>query len=243
MRRPGASERLWAAKFSRYLDVIAKFIDGGRSLDIGCSTGLFPKMLRDRGFEAEGAELNPKTAAWGTEHYGIPIRPTAIEPSTMESDWYDLVTVVDVLEHQPDPIAFLRDIKRIIKSNGYCFVSVPNIDSIESRYYRFLASSLARDWLWLTCYMPYHTWEFNPRTAKALFRKCGFDIVDVRFHYGDEILTLPGLKSVLSAPSYLLAAPMLSRRFGTHMEFLLKAARERDLGGAMPAFSKAASAV
>src|SRR5512142_2262191 len=43
----GASERLFGEKFDRYVRAIRTHYTSGRSLDIGCSTGLLPKRLKD----------------------------------------------------------------------------------------------------------------------------------------------------------------------------------------------------
>ena len=59
---------LWDVVF-REPAVRARFIEqltreaGGRLLDVGCATGSFCHLLRRRGVEAEGVDINPDAVA------------------------------------------------------------------------------------------------------------------------------------------------------------------------------------
>jgi len=54
LREPGGTERIFGAKFARYRDWVLSFLQSGRSIDIGTATGLFPSLLKQAGFDAEG---------------------------------------------------------------------------------------------------------------------------------------------------------------------------------------------
>lgn len=119
LRVPGGTERTFGPKYQRYIDWIARYVfPSARTLDIGCSTGLLPYLLRKRGFEAEGTELNPESAAWGVTHYKVPIHDhhkiTELTPGS-----YALITMTDVLEHTPHPQNFLTVIRRLLQPEGY----------------------------------------------------------------------------------------------------------------------------
>jgi len=84
--------------------------------------------------------------------------------------------MTDVLEHKHriQGKAILR-VNQLLKPDGLLLVTFPDIDSIESRYYRALSRLLRRDWIWITCRIPGHTWEFTHKTASSLFSKSGFE--------------------------------------------------------------------
>ena len=110
---PGASERAFGAKYSRYIKWISSFDIRGRVLDIGCATGLFPKMLAEQGFDAKGVELNREVADWGSQHYCVDIETCPLEKCSYAPESFDLVTMTDVLEHTENPVLFLRRVRRL----------------------------------------------------------------------------------------------------------------------------------
>ena len=49
------------------------------------------------------------------------------------SESFDLVIGIEVIEHVENPWAYIRDLKSLVKPNGYIFVSTPNVTSWYSR--------------------------------------------------------------------------------------------------------------
>ncbi len=225
LRRPGAAEAKFGGKFRRYIAWIASYLPSGRCLDAGCATGLFPYMLRQRGYDAEGLELNAASAAWGAEHYGVRVRCGRLEDIAEEPGVYDLISMTDVVEHTANPLEELRLARRLLRPGGFLFVTFPDITSLESRYYRALSKLSGRD-LWLTCATPYHTWEFTPATAARCFALAGFEIVGFRRSQLKQ--SLSGKLRALSAPVMPLRIPFLAARWGTQMEFMLRRAAGED---------------
>jgi SAM-dependent methyltransferase len=225
-RTPGGSEQQFGAKFRRYRDWILQFIRSGRTLDIGTSTGLFPSLLKTAGFDAEGLEFNPASAAWGQANYGVRIRTCALEETGEAPSSFDLISMTDVLEHTQSPLNYLGVVRSYLKPGGYMLITFPDICSPESRYLRFLAGALRRDWIWSTCHIPLHVWEFTPATALAMFRKAGFEVMGFhRSHEADPDAADSTTLAMLRFPLRLLDVPALGRAAGTQMEFII---RRRD---------------
>ncbi len=198
--------------------------NGGRALDVGCATGLLPKMLRDAGFEATGIELNATSAVWGSRAYGITIQVGGIEDI---GGRYDLITLTDVLEHTPHPLRALVALREHLTGGGHVLVTFPDIHSLEAHYFRLLSRLFKRDWLWVSCHIPYHVWEFTPATARAVFSSAGFSVKAYR--RSNRRAELEGKAKLLAAPARLLAlAPSL---LGGQMEFILSAARNTASAG------------
>lgn len=221
LRSPGATEKEFGEKFRRYRDWVLRFVKPGRSLDIGTATGLFPSLLKQSGFEAEGIEYNPESAKWAASHYQIRILSglEALQPGT-----YDLISMTDVLEHQEHSLNYLRSIRQYLKPHGFMLITFPDIRSLESRYFRFLSQILRREWLWSSCYIPDHIWEFTPATAKRMFHQAGFEVLGFqRSQLPRE--PLPGPSRILQWPMRLLEIGAIGRAAGTQMEFII---RRRD---------------
>jgi 2-polyprenyl-3-methyl-5-hydroxy-6-metoxy-1,4-benzoquinol methylase len=215
-----ATETEFEAKFQRYAKWITTYIKGGRSLDVGCTTGLFPYILKQRGFQAEGLEINSATASWGEKHYGITIRNEPFETADYEEKSFNLVSLADVLEHSLDPSVTLGHVHSILQDGGFAFISFPDIHSLESRYYRALSLATHRNWLWSTCHIPHHTWEFTRPTAQALFNKMGFNVVGFRRAYISSFERTSPLVALLTAPPQVLS--LVGTQLGTQMEFVLQ---------------------
>lgn len=217
-----ATELQFGPKFRGYADWICNYVRDGSSLDLGCTTGLFPHILKQRGFEAEGLELNPASAQWGAKHYGIRIRNEAFEIADYSENSFRLISMADVLEHALSPADTLARVNRLLEHRGFAFISFPDIESIESRYFKALATSTGRDWMWGFCHVPLHTWEFTKATAVDLFHRSGFQVVGFRRSYGpiEDPGSLP--LAILSSPARVLRIPFVGKKLGTQMEFILQ---------------------
>ena len=96
-----------------------------RLLDVGAHAGRFIAVARRAGWDAEGLELNPKTAAFAAAATGARIHQGNAD--TFDADGaYDAVTLTDVLEHIPEPRTILRRVARFLAPDGWIAVKVPN---------------------------------------------------------------------------------------------------------------------
>ena len=93
---------------------------GARVLDFGCGPGNWLDAFQDRGWNTYG--LEPSSDAAFTRHKRLLAIPH--EPQ------FDLALAYHVLEHLPRPLDTLRELGRAILPGGYCFVSVPRIDTL-----------------------------------------------------------------------------------------------------------------
>lgn len=222
LRAEGATEAAFGSKYQRYADTLGRYLRSGRVVDVGCSTGLLVRILRDRGYQAMGIELNPRSAEWGRTHYGVQILAAPVERCGFEPGSLDAVVMTDVLEHTRNPRRCISEIGRLLGPGGLVLVTVPDIRSLESRYQLMLARLLGRDWIWKSCQIPYHVWEFTRATAEACFTSAGFRVAEFRRHQAQP----DGNSSAfavrfLNLPTLPLRWPIVPRIFGTQMEFVI----------------------
>ncbi len=221
LRSNGVSEAAFGEKYCRYADWVRRFVSkGGRTLDIGCSTGLLVKFLQDAGYCAEGIEMNAQSVEWGKKNYGVALTCGGLDTAPLQGSAYDLVSLTDVLEHTPNPLASLRKVRTLLKEGGHALITFPDIDSFESTYLWHLSRLLRRGWIWSTCHIPLHTWEFTPLTARNMFVKAGFDVVGFRRSSAREVAMDNRLR-LLSIPTKIV--DLLPGMLGTQMEFMLAA--------------------
>ena len=96
-----------------------------RILEIGCGTGHNLEMLSAFGW-VEATELEPGARALASERLGRPVRDAALpDLSVFPPDHFDLVALLDVLEHVDDDHAALAAIRERLKPGGKLLVTVP----------------------------------------------------------------------------------------------------------------------
>lgn len=94
------------------------------TLDIGCGGGYLVDALSHQGMDAFGVDTSEyvveraRTLARGTFVLG-----TASE--AIGAERFDLVTMIDVIEHLPNPVATLRDAVRLVRPGGIIMVLTP----------------------------------------------------------------------------------------------------------------------
>jgi SAM-dependent methyltransferase len=95
-------------------------------LDLGAHVGRLMALAAGRGWEAEGVELNPSTAAHAARATGLPVhRMDAARLSATGRRWA-AVTLIDVLEHIPQPVVALAAARGVLEPGGWIAVKVPH---------------------------------------------------------------------------------------------------------------------
>ena len=105
-----------------------------RHLDIGCSTGTLLQTFADEfGSSPAGVELDDSHRAYA-QRRGLTVVP-ALDDLPKEGLKYDLVSLIHELEHLPDPVGSLVNIRRnLLNPAGWLLLEVPNLymhDSFE----------------------------------------------------------------------------------------------------------------
>jgi SAM-dependent methyltransferase len=99
---------------------------GGRALlDVGAHAGRFLRLARAAGWDGEGLELNPKTAAYAAEASGAVVHQGNIH-TFAPARCYDAITLTDVLEHVPRPLDVLARVRTFLCPGGWLAIKVPN---------------------------------------------------------------------------------------------------------------------
>jgi SAM-dependent methyltransferase len=121
-----------------------------RILDVGCGTGANLKMLATYG-RAEGVDISPQAVEFCRQRGLESVQLGAIEQLPFESDSFELVTALDVIEHLDDDVAGLREMRRILVRDGRLLLFVPAFmflwgvqDDVSNHRRRYTLPSLLR---------------------------------------------------------------------------------------------------
>lgn len=98
---------------------------GAKILEIGCGTGHNLPMLGAFG-EVDAIEIDPAARAIASERLGKPVGASPLPELTgVQPASYDLVAVLDVVEHIEDDVAALQAMARVLKPGGKILITVP----------------------------------------------------------------------------------------------------------------------
>ena len=119
-----------AARFRRD-PLVRRPFSGLRLLDIGCGGGLLAEPMVRLGAEVVGidpSEKNVRTAATHAQEGGLAIdyRTTTAEALAASGERFDVVLNMEVIEHVPDPAAFMATTAELLKPGGHAVVATLN---------------------------------------------------------------------------------------------------------------------
>jgi 2-polyprenyl-3-methyl-5-hydroxy-6-metoxy-1,4-benzoquinol methylase len=142
-------------------------------LEIGCSSGSFVALMRHAGYEASGVEMSPWVVAFGKKTFDVPIRIGPVESLDFPLSSFDVIALMDVLEHLPDPEATMRYCLRLLKPDGLLLIQAPQFkkgmsyNALVESHSQFLAQLKSEEHLYL----------FSERSVKELFRRLGAECI------------------------------------------------------------------
>lgn len=153
-------------EMSRILSFAQPFLGGGKSLlDIGAGTGMLVKRATELGYRAVGIEPSKQFCDIAVEA-GLNVTQS-IFPSETIVDKFDVITLIDVIEHVNQPVVFLAQVKQKITPGGFVVVSTPDCNSVLARILK---------WKWWH-YRVAHIGYFNQNYLDHAMTKCGFELV------------------------------------------------------------------
>lgn len=139
-------------------------------LDLGCALGFFIELVKKQGWEAKGVEFSEDAAQYAKKELGLEVYTGSIEEVGFPSASFDVVTMLDVLEHVVSPNKILKEVNRILKREGLILATVPNVSGAEARGTKGLTNYLFAEG---------HLFNFPHQTLKRLFNINGFKIIKV----------------------------------------------------------------
>lgn len=124
---------------------------GLRVLDIGCGGGLVAEPLSRMGARVTGIDPSAdtiRTARAHSEPQGLAIdyRVARMEDLVAAGETFDAVSCLEVLEHVPDPAAFLAETVKLVRPGGLMLVSTLN-RTMKSYAMAIVAAEYVLGWL------------------------------------------------------------------------------------------------
>jgi len=155
----GRQERSLQAR--KILDVVRKLRPGGRLLDIGAGSGMLVEQAIQMGYRAEGIEPSGWLHEMAVQR-NLPVHLGTF-PHAAAAGRFDVITLIDVIEHVPNPVELLRHIEEALAVGGIAVIVTPDVGSLAARILR---------WKWWH-FRVAHIGYFNKRTLILALDRAG----------------------------------------------------------------------
>lgn len=152
---------------SKKFKLVSNYVSRGTLLDIGCGTGEFLNYFSQRGWDVCGVEPGASARNLAIKNYKLKVVGEDLITS-MKDMSYDVITMWHVLEHVHFLNERLKQINRILNSEGLLIIAVPNYTSYDANYYKEK---------WAAYDVPRHLYHFSPQTITRLLSLNGFELV------------------------------------------------------------------
>lgn len=167
MEDPESWQGYMKTVFSNAAAEIARRVPaGGTVLDIGCGYGFFLDEMKKRGFKVSGMDVS-KTAVGYAARRGFDVRLGTLDTVAVEEGSFDVVTMFYVLEHIPDPLKALLQVKRVLKPGGLLLLRLPHTTPIVKALSVLGINNNLYD-------PPFHLNDFSAASIKTLLKKAGY---------------------------------------------------------------------
>jgi SAM-dependent methyltransferase len=166
------------------IDRIKKYQKVGDILDVGCGDGQFLFLSSKKGFNCNGVEGSEQLSSYASSKTGAKIVQGIYKKEMFPENTFDVISLIQVLEHIPSPIDALETAKYHLRQNGILVIEIPSITAPN-----FLAYRLTRIKRFVkppSGVIFSHFGYYNPKSLFALTHKCGFkteEIVTGRWQY------------------------------------------------------------
>lgn len=162
-----------AEKFARHvwdkrIKVLNRYARGGNFLDIGAAFGGLMRAA-SRYFTPYGIELSPYAGTEARRRFGSAVHIGTLDNHPFSENFFSAITMIEVIEHLPDPKTAVRECYRLLKKGGVLALQTANMDGMQTK--------LLKDRY--AYFMPGHLSYFTRKNCTSLLHDAGFSRVKV----------------------------------------------------------------
>jgi SAM-dependent methyltransferase len=165
------AEPVLRREFAKTVEFVRRFRSSGKLLELGCAYGFFLQEAR-RHYVVSGIEL-AQAAAEHCQRSGLNVLQGPVDRANLERlGPQDLIVLLDVIEHLPDPLGTLQLCADYLDPNGVIVITTGDFGSAAAKI-------TGKAWRLMT--PPQHLWYFTIESMHRLANRIG-----LRLEYVDH---------------------------------------------------------
>jgi 2-polyprenyl-3-methyl-5-hydroxy-6-metoxy-1,4-benzoquinol methylase len=192
----------------------------GRLVEVGSSFGYILESFRKDGWDVQGIEPDRHAAKYASNRMKIETINSTLESARLPDESVDVIVMLHVIEHVPDPIGTLREIMRVLKPGGRLVLETPRYDTAMFWLLGRRERSLSCDG---------HIFFFTTDSLRKAYTAAGFQLE--RLDYTGRSLTLDrvvyNIGVISKSRNLQRIAASLSRRL--HLQEISMTVNLRDI--------------
>jgi len=162
--------------FDERLEAVSRFKGRGRVLEVGCAHGFLLDHFRKSGWDTYGVELSNASARYAKNVLELNVQNVPLDQADFPDNFFDVVLMLDVIEHFPDHKAAFDVVRRALKHDGIIVAQVP----WELSHWEKVLCAIAngkRPGTIEPDAVPAHLCFFTPRTLRLMLEKHGLKVI------------------------------------------------------------------
>lgn len=145
--------------------------EGGYMVEVGSGLGYLLRSFKDEGWDVLGVDPWRELPPFTQKTHGIETIPLTLEKAKLPDNSVDVLVLLHVIEHVPDPVETLSEMHRVLKPGGHLVVETPRYDTLMYKLLRHRERSLRCEG---------HIYFFTFDSLRQVYEKAGFREVDTR---------------------------------------------------------------
>ena len=147
---------------------IERYEKTGKLLDIGCGRGFFLANFVGSNIDYFGIEPRKRISEEAKKRVGEnKIFCGTLNEANLPDSHFDIVTMINLIEHLPFPKETLKEVNRLMKNGGILLIETPNVESM-------LPKILGKRW---HAFLEYeHHYFFSKDTLTKMLKDTGFGV-------------------------------------------------------------------
>lgn len=204
---------------NKYENVIEKNLDylnrlvpaKGKMLDVGCGFGFFINRAQQSGWDTFGLDVSDFALNYAEKELKLPnLKKGELNQAGYEKNFFNAVTMWNVLEHVPNPSEVLKDIYQILIPGGLVAIRVPNVAfhkmvlKSQSVFRRMKIKIYDYDLSYIAAPPPHHLFGYSPATLKKFLINNGFKVHKIAPAYISNFVSENKLYPIVKSSTDLL---------------------------------------
>lgn len=157
--------------FRALLKTIERIKNISNLLDIGCGYGLLLDEAKRSGWNAYGIDISREAYKYAKEELRLNVLNCDLVSSKFESQFFDVICLIGVIEHLLDPASYLKEINRISKDSGLLLITTLSIEGAIKHLNLFAYKP------------PEHLFYFSKKSISEILNKNGFLVEKVSLYW------------------------------------------------------------